>query len=52
VNAAIVVGKTDAKEITRTVRELKPGKVYFWKVIGEDGKGGTVESETRRFEVK
>jgi hypothetical protein len=32
--------------------QLQPGKAYFWKVIAEDGKGGTVESETRRFAVK
>ena len=51
-NDAVVVGKTNAKEISRIVPELKPGKVYFWKVIAEDGKGGTVESETRRLEVK
>ncbi|HEY3028043.1 MAG TPA: hypothetical protein VGJ55_17980 [Pyrinomonadaceae bacterium] len=36
---------------SRTV-QLQPGKAYFWKVIVEDGKGGTVESETRRFAVK
>ena len=37
--------------LTRTV-QLQPGKAYFWKVIAEDGKGGTVESETRRFAIK
>jgi hypothetical protein len=31
---------------------LEPGKAYYWKVIAEDGKGGTVESETRRFETQ
>jgi hypothetical protein len=38
--------------LTKTVSELESGKAYFWKVIAEDGKGGTVESETRRFEIK
>ncbi len=33
------------------VKDLKSGQEYFWKVITEDGKGGTVESETRRFKV-
>jgi hypothetical protein len=33
----------------KTVNELEPGKSYLWKVIAEDGKGGTTESETRRF---
>lgn len=38
--------------VSKTVSELESGKAYFWKVIAEDGKGGTVESETRRFEIK
>lgn len=38
--------------ITKTVSGLKPGEAYFWKVIVEDGKGGTVESETRRLEIR
>lgn len=29
--------------------ELKRGQAYFWKVVVEDGQGGVVESETRRF---
>jgi len=32
--------------------KLQSGKSYFWKVIAEDSKGGTTESETRRFVVK
>lgn len=31
---------------------LQPGRTYFWKVIAQDGKGGTVESETRRLATK
>ena len=38
--------------ISKTVSGLKSGQAYYWKVIAEDGKGGTVESETRRFDVK
>jgi hypothetical protein len=41
-----------AGDTSRTVAELTPGKAYFWKVIAEDGKGGTVESKTRRFRTK
>ena len=41
-----------AKTVSKTVSELESGKAYFWKVIAEDGKGGTVESETRRFEIE
>jgi hypothetical protein len=37
---------------SRTVSELKPRTAYFWKVIVEDGRGGTVESETRRLATK
>lgn len=32
--------------------ELQSGRDYFWRVIVEDGNGGTVQSETRRFELK
>ncbi len=38
--------------MSKTVSTLQPGKSYYWKVIVEDGKGGTTESETRRFAVK
>lgn len=31
---------------------LKVGEAYFWKVIAEDGKGGTTDSPTWRFKVK
>lgn len=41
-----------SKTASRTVAELESGKAYYWKVIAEDGKGGTTESETRRFAVK
>jgi mono/diheme cytochrome c family protein len=38
--------------LTKKVSDLASGKAYFWKVIVEDGNGGTTESETYRFEVK
>lgn len=44
--------KSTTATLAKTVPELQSGKAYYWKVIAEDGKGGTVESETRRFEVK
>ena len=40
------------ESISQTVSNLQSGQAYFWKVITEDNKGGTVESETRRFEAK
>jgi hypothetical protein len=43
-------GGTDT--LSTTVARLEPGRSYFWKVIAEDGKGGSVESETRRLTVK
>lgn len=49
---AFYVGRTGSKTLARTVSGLEPGKAYYWKVVAEDGKGGTVESETRRFEIK
>lgn len=41
-----------SKTVSRTVTELEPGKAYYWKVIAEDGKGGSVESKTRHFEIE
>ncbi|TMH83475.1 MAG: hypothetical protein E6H49_02195 [Betaproteobacteria bacterium] len=38
--------------VSRTVSELESGKAYYWKVIADDGKGGSTESETRRFTIK
>lgn len=35
-----------------SVADVQPGKVYFWKVVAETTEGITVESRTRRFEVK
>ena len=40
------------QRVTQTAVELEPGKAYYWKVLAEDGKGATVESETRRFEIQ
>ncbi|MBC7875372.1 MAG: hypothetical protein H7Y01_15335 [Ferruginibacter sp.] len=37
---------------SRKIPDLKPGNAYFWKVITEDGQGGTVESETRRLNIR
>ena len=38
--------------LSQQTEGLTPGRAYYWKVIAEDGKGGSVESETRRFEVR
>ena len=38
--------------LAQSVSGLQSGKAYYWKVIAEDGKGSTTESETRRFEIK
>jgi hypothetical protein len=35
-----------------TVSGLKSGQAYFWKVVVDDGQGGTVESELRRFATR
>ncbi len=47
-----LVGRGAPRSLSRTVAGLEPGKAYYWKVIAEDGKAGTVESETRRFEIR
>lgn len=51
---AFYFGRTRSSSATlaKTVSSLESGKAYYWKVIAEDGKGGTTESETRRFEIK
>lgn len=41
-----------ARTLTYEWTGLKPGTSYYWKVIAQDGKGGTVSSELRRFAVK
>lgn len=41
-----------SNNLSRTVAALESGQSYYWKVVVEDGKGGTTESKTRRFVVK
>jgi len=45
---------TGTQTVTKTVSnfESDSGKSYFWKVIVEDGNGGSAESETWRFTVE
>jgi hypothetical protein len=43
---------SDSDGVNQPVRKLTSGKVYFWKVIAEDGNRGSTESETRRFTLK
>ncbi|HEY6392129.1 MAG TPA: hypothetical protein VIX89_12670 [Bryobacteraceae bacterium] len=48
---AFYVGRTD--KLSKSVAKLDaPSKTYFWKVIAEDDKGRSAESETHRFTVK
>ncbi|HEY6528143.1 MAG TPA: hypothetical protein VIZ65_05575 [Cellvibrionaceae bacterium] len=42
--------QTDIASFTPTY--LKTGQAYFWKLITEDGKGGTTDSPTWRFATK
>ena len=39
------------KNMSKSV-QLDSGKAYFWKVVVEDGQGGTSESEMRRFATR
>lgn len=50
---AIIIFQYDrGRPLSNKVAGLKPGKVYFWKVIVEDAKGGTTETPIRRFATK
>jgi len=50
--AYYLCGANTGATASKTVAELASGKDYFWKVIVEDGNGGSTESETRRFTTK
>lgn len=52
VSLAFYLNRTSSVTLAKSVSGLQSGKAYYWKIIAEDGKGGTVESETRRFEIK
>jgi len=39
-------------EITQTVDGLDSGTTYYWKVVGDDGHGNIVESETVSFSTE
>lgn len=41
-----------SRTVSRTVTELEAAESYYWKIIADDGKGHSVESETRHFEVE
>jgi hypothetical protein len=45
-------GPADGEEVSSTVSGLQPGTTYYWKVIAEDGKGGTAESEVWTFRTE
>ena len=49
---ATALGVSNANLRSVAMPKLNRGKAYFWKVIADDERGGTVESETRRFEMK
>lgn len=51
-NNAVLVADSKSETLSRTVANLKSGQAYFWRVIAQDGKGGVVESEIMRLEVK
>lgn len=38
-----------AQLVTMNVAGLTPGRVYYWKVVADDGKGARTGSETRTF---
>jgi hypothetical protein len=40
------------KEARAYVTGLEPDRAYYWKLVVDDGQGGTVDSELRRFRTK
>ncbi len=40
------------EEVSATVAGLQPGTTYFWKVVADDGRGGTTESAARSFATR
>lgn len=47
--STIVTPSATEDEVGYTVAELTPGTTYFWKVIADDGNGGTASSEIWSF---
>jgi uncharacterized membrane protein YgaE (UPF0421/DUF939 family) len=45
-------GNNKNSTYAHTVNNLEAGKTYLWKVMVYDGKGGSAESETWKFEMK
>jgi len=43
---------SSSDEVTHTVSGLETSTTYYWKVVTDDGNGGTRESETRSFNTK
>ena len=52
VNEAISVSTIQEGQYSYVVNGLRSGKSYSWKVIADDGKGRTSETETRRFRTR
>lgn len=50
--AFYICGIASVKTAFKTVAELQSGKTYAWKVIADDGKGGSTPSQARHFTTK
>jgi hypothetical protein len=51
-DCAPVSATATAGTVSTTVDRIESGKSYLWKVIAEDGQGGSITSETRRLTAK
>lgn len=49
---ARLTGTPPVTPIVFTVTGLPPGTTYYWKIIADDGQGGTSESAARSFTVR
>ncbi len=51
--AAVVAYYSGGKRnLSKKMSDMQHGKAYFWKVIAEDGNGGSTESETWRVYIR
>ena len=46
------IGNAVVADISNTVSGLKSGTTYYWKVVADDGKTGTAESDIWSFTTK
>ena len=51
-NSDVTIIPEESTVIEETVTNLETKTTYYWKIVADDGKGNTVESEVWRFETE